>query len=344
MPWLHGRRFTCRSLKPAQHAGQTLMRCKQDQMLPSQVSATHQPSFMSPATNAASLPRLLRVADHQGQLEDSSSPPRVSPDQDAEASIASSQPSTSGGSGSAGRAGRSLPQPAQYRGNAELVSYPLVESPEQSGPGRPARASASEAPKGRDGQPWAGRAAVPDSSSVKEHPAGPAASSSKMSAHQSSARSGPQSSSAQAEAEVLPDEEKSVQSSNREGGISSARGQPAKPGLPYQVMSSGIGIESVEWHSRIEKDWYAATVFVDLLTFIYVAVFYQVRSLSGCCPRGVATGSILCAWFFVSAAEDADWQPMPSLHACLLLACETSLTPLQLHVLRGIWGVFLLKR
>lgn len=55
---------------------------------------------------------------------------------------------------------------------------------------------------------------------------------------------------------------------------------PGLPSVPYKargpVMRSGIRIESVEWHSRIEKDWYAATVFVDLLTFIYVAFFYQV--------------------------------------------------------------------
>lgn len=35
-------------------------------------------------------------------------------------------------------------------------------------------------------------------------------------------------------------------------------------------------IEDVEWHGRIEQDWYAATALVDLLSFIYVAVFYQV--------------------------------------------------------------------
>ena len=46
------------------------------------------------------------------------------------------------------------------------------------------------------------------------------------------------------------------------------------------VMRSGISIEGVEWHSRIENDWYAVTVFVDLLTFIYVAFFYQVSTLS----------------------------------------------------------------
>lgn len=54
--------------------------------------------------------------------------------------------------------------------------------------------------------------------------------------------------------------------------------------MSYQIrgpaMRSGISIVGVEWHSRIEKDWYAVTVFVDLLTFIYVAFFYQASTLS----------------------------------------------------------------
>lgn len=69
-------------------------------------------------------------------------------------------------------------------------------------------------------------------------------------------------------------------------------------------------IEDVEWHGRIEQDWYAATALVDLLSFIYVAVFYQVilRShhlilpnelsfsafrLHACvCPKGACPGSV----------------------------------------------------
>ena len=58
-------------------------------------------------------------------------------------------------------------------------------------------------------------------------------------------------------------------------------------------MRSGIRIESVEWHSRIEKDWYAATVFVDLLTFVYVAFFYQVCPTS--CSAFVVNNSVLHA-------------------------------------------------
>lgn len=81
--------------------------------------------------------------------------------------------------------------------------------------------------------------------------------------------------------------EGSNQTSTVEGGSSSGsslRGQQAEPSLPSKacgpVMRSGIRLDTVEWHSRIEKDWYAATVFVDLLTFIYVAIFYQVIPLS----------------------------------------------------------------
>lgn len=39
----------------------------------------------------------------------------------------------------------------------------------------------------------------------------------------------------------------------------------------------GLNIADVEWHSRIEQDWYAATVAIDLLAFLYAALFYQVR-------------------------------------------------------------------
>lgn len=43
-------------------------------------------------------------------------------------------------------------------------------------------------------------------------------------------------------------------------------------------MPFGLHIESVEWHSRIEQDWYAATVTIDLLAFLYAGLFYQVRA------------------------------------------------------------------
>lgn len=42
-------------------------------------------------------------------------------------------------------------------------------------------------------------------------------------------------------------------------------------------------IIAAEAHSRPEEDWYAATVFVDLIAFVYTVVRYQVT-----------------AWFWVS--------------------------------------------
>ena len=78
-------------------------------------------------------------------------------------------------------------------------------------------------------------------------------------------------------------------SSEEAAGSSAHEGSQSgrEPTLEHQVykirgpvIRSGISIEDVEWHSRIENDWYAVTVFVDLLTFIYVAFFYQVSNLS----------------------------------------------------------------
>ena len=40
-----------------------------------------------------------------------------------------------------------------------------------------------------------------------------------------------------------------------------------------------LQIVRVDWHSRIEQDWYAATFAADLLAFIYVICFYQARKL-----------------------------------------------------------------
>lgn len=37
-----------------------------------------------------------------------------------------------------------------------------------------------------------------------------------------------------------------------------------------------MDVLSVESHSRSEQDWYAVTVAVDVLAFLYVVVFYQV--------------------------------------------------------------------
>ena len=90
------------------------------------------------------------------------------------------------------------------------------------------------------------------------------------------------------------------------------------------TLRSGIRLESVEWHSRIEKDWYAATVFVDLLTFVYVALFYQVRLLQlRLLPKTdlpmrfvalwAATPAMSCAWLqsCCKAQDDASIACLP---------------------------------
>ena len=247
--------LTCRSLKPAQHAGQTLMRCKQDQL------SQRPPEGLDPSRE--------------------SSPGQASRDRMLAASTPSTHSSTSGGAGDAGRSSRSLPQSAQGRGSGELVSYPLTESPEQSGPGPPARASTSEASQGSNAPPWAISAALSSSPDSKGPPDSLDASAKDPEAHQGSARAGPWSGSGVAGDVTMPDTEDLAESSSMEGTSSSVRGQHTESGVPAKahgpVMRSVIRIDSVEWHSRIEKDWYAATVFVDLLTFIYVAVFYQVH-------------------------------------------------------------------
>ena len=98
------------------------------------------------------------------------------------------------------------------------------------------------------------------------------------------------------------------------------------------ALRSGIRLESVEWYSRIEKDWYAATVFVDLLTFVYVALFYQVGPvqlrlqpetdplMTVVAPQAV-TIAMSCAWLKSCCTIEGDgsthtfWVTQPQLHA-----------------------------
>lgn len=37
-----------------------------------------------------------------------------------------------------------------------------------------------------------------------------------------------------------------------------------------------MSVSHVEYHSQNEQDWYAATIAVDVLAFLYVVIFYQV--------------------------------------------------------------------
>lgn len=53
----------------------------------------------------------------------------------------------------------------------------------------------------------------------------------------------------------------------------------AAPALPVAAPDiCGLQILDVECHSRAEQDWYAATVSVDVLVFLWVVFFYQVST------------------------------------------------------------------
>ena len=51
---------------------------------------------------------------------------------------------------------------------------------------------------------------------------------------------------------------------------SAVQSPPPTRGLCLQIVG-------VEPHSRAEQDWYAATVAVDVLAFLYAVLFYQAR-------------------------------------------------------------------
>lgn len=284
--------MVCRSLKPAQHAGQSLMRCRQDQVMRSQEPASRQSrSLESAPGNAASLASSSRGSDGRAHLSESSLQQQVSPDKAGEAgkqgtqpysTESLTQPGPSGSQGSTERTGRSPPRASSSRGGGELVSYPLAESPEQSGPDRPARASPATAAQDEDGQSWADTAAIPESPPQEEHfgkfSASPYCEDNTQT--DTKADSQPQASSPDAQQRRRSEVGDSAQSPSVDGGHPFVADQQSEPKVHHKApgpdMRAGIRIESVEWHSRIEKDWYAATVFVDLLTFVYVAFFYQV--------------------------------------------------------------------
>ena len=229
----------CRSLKPAKHAGQTLMRCKQDKSARS------------------------RTPQLQSQLHESSQPGS------ADASESSSS--------------RTQAQPNASEANAGLVSYPLAESPEP--PSRLGRASMqpSEPDSEGSGHQQAERAGVSQGSSQSQRAdrqQGPARR--EEAAHSSNNAAGLQPSQSQAERAASEHGREGITKPSLEEA-SSQQGQLSGLQMSHKAqgptLRSGIRLESVEWHSRIEKDWYAATVFVDLLTFVYVALFYQVSPL-----------------------------------------------------------------
>ena len=155
---------------------------------------------------------------------------------------------------------------------SRLASFPLPDSPDQPFPGAgrssrpyeeyPAAASSSAAPQSGSSQDWAqsrtervatehGRGTMDVGSTEQEWVRRPQAGA--------------------AEDGLSGRDRQSAEQQQEEyaGG-----GGPWGP--PAGVTPGALTIDDVEWHGRIEQDWYAATALVDLLSFIYVAIFYQV--------------------------------------------------------------------
>ena len=152
-------------------------------------------------------------------------------------------PAASGGA----PAGTADPGPADQQ---RLESYPLAESPEQRRQGRHL--------------PWG----EPSSSGQLQQPP------------EEGARA------AAAEGTVEPDLARAPASSGLPGAAHGAGSDMRWRAGPVHGLGFAGGFEGAtpllrvlgaEWHSRVEQDWYAPTVAVDLFTFIYVALFYQVR-------------------------------------------------------------------
>ena len=55
--------------------------------------------------------------------------------------------------------------------------------------------------------------------------------------------------------------------------------QSRRAGNVGKLEDGGIEILAVESHSRSEQDWYAATVALDVVAFLYVVIFYQASPL-----------------------------------------------------------------
>ncbi len=224
----------CRSLKPAKHAAQTLLRHKEDA----------QACAREPNQDAQPQPLAELHARSSGMAGSS-------------IALAGSQTAAEGGveeGSSGGGAGQGL------------ESYPLPDSPDQA----PLRgASASGAPT--------------IAFSAQDQEAG------------ASGRRG----ALEIESGQQPDQARAAEGTSGGGGGGGfppqapgagddVRWRPAQGFGMQQVpaaaagQGSGYGVTAMlrivdaEWHSRIEQDWYAATVAVDLFAFVYVALFYQV--------------------------------------------------------------------
>lgn len=153
---------------------------------------------------------------------------------------------------------------------ARLASFPLPDSPDQPFPGGsgspckeyPPTASRSQVPQDVPSQDWAQSSSTEGAATEHGHGMRGVGSTEQQLARRQ------QASAAQHE---LSGRDRQCAEQWRE---EDAGGVPW--GSPGGVTPGALTIEDVEWHGRIEQDWYAATALVDLLSFIYVAIFYQV--------------------------------------------------------------------
>ena len=218
-----------RSLKPAKHAGLTLLRHK---------AAAQRQALCLPSADWPSGAPSASQQSCGAQPRQSPPPLEVTEGADGESESGMEQRTT----GTASR----------------LTSFPLPDSPDIDAPGAARYSEDSVAASAN----WAGQ-----KSGSREWP-----------------RSGLD--------EGAATENGGSGGSRQSGGQRGAFGGAAR-GLTGGFTPGTLAIEDVEWHGRIEQDWYAATALVDLLSFIYVAVFYQVIlstviviSPSFHCPKG----------------------------------------------------------
>lgn len=150
---------------------------------------------------------------------------------------------------------------------ARLESFPLPDSPERR-PGLERPSISSSSGSSRADRPIEVPHQQPDLSSSTVRWRGDHASSSSPHSQPGALRS---------DDSAAPDKNGNAEDGQGEDQQPSGMGR-ARPGTGLDIMTSGaaLKVEQVEWHGRIEQDWYAATAMVDLLTFIYVALFYQV--------------------------------------------------------------------
>jgi hypothetical protein len=85
------------------------------------------------------------------------------------------------------------------------------------------------------------------------------------------------------------------------GRTGSTSGRTAVPRpAPDDLRLPDLDVRDVVWHSRQENDWYAATVTVDCIAFLYVAFLFQVST----------TGPARAPWQLCTLRYALPWMPV----------------------------------